>query len=170
MRSAPVFTALLALAACSDTAAPDKSDAPAKPAETATPATPSGAWQLASSGEGSGLFLPGMEADVADRPVVHFFCPKGIKRLLVNVPTFKPIASEERLSIGAGGTVTLLVADPKGDAMRGGVSGEAPLPDDLPLILRSPEGVRASYGAQAVGPLPAIPAATVQRFIEACID
>ncbi|WP_447765318.1 hypothetical protein [Sphingopyxis panaciterrae] len=170
MRSALAFTALLALAGCSDTAAPDKSDTPAKQARTATPEVPAGTWQFASSGEGSGLFLPGMAPDVADRPVVHFFCPKGVMRLLVNVPSFKPVASEERLSIGAGGTVVTLVADPKGDAMRGGVSGEAPFPEDLPFILRSPEGVRASYGAQAVGPLPAIPAATARRFIDACID
>lgn len=125
---------------------------------------------MASSGEGSGLFLTGMEAAVADRPVVHFFCPKGVKRLLVNIPTFKPVASEERLSIGAGGTAAVLIADPGGDRQRGGVSGEGPIPDDLPLILRAPAGVGVAYGAQTIGPLPAIPADMVQDFIDACID
>ncbi|HZX80166.1 MAG TPA: hypothetical protein VFE72_04325, partial [Lysobacter sp.] len=87
-------------------------------------------------------------------------------RLRVNVPGFAAVASEERMSFGQGGEVMALVADPSGDATRGGVTAQTPVPADLHGLLSG--GVTATYGAQVSGPHPAPPAALVSRFVAAC--
>jgi uncharacterized membrane protein len=94
------------------------------------------------------------------------FCPAARNELLVNVPSFKPIGSEERLSFGSGGEVVALVADPRGDAQRGGVSGRGAVPDNLAALISGP--VSASYGAQSSGPHPAPPAELARAFVSAC--
>jgi uncharacterized membrane protein len=84
----------------------------------------------------------------------------------VNVPGFRPIGSEERLSFGSGGEVAALVADSAGDRQRGGVTGTAAVPDDLAALVAGT--VSASYGAQSSGPHPAPPAALSKAFVAAC--
>ena len=125
------------------------------------PGTTSG-WELLASGEGTALRLVG----ASGAPVVHLFCPAGSGRLLVNVASFKPIGSEERLSVGGSGDVVALVADSRGDALRGGVSGEGPVPAELGFILAGP--VSVSYGAESVGPLPRAPQPERDAFVAAC--
>lgn len=121
-------------------------------------------WELISSGEGSGLhFGPGGE-----RGIIEIFCPAVAGEIVVNVPAFMPIASEERMSMGQGGVVATLVADPAGDPHRGGVTGAAPVPADLAALLAGAPSV--SYGAQASGPHPAPPADLVEDFVTACND
>lgn len=120
------------------------------------------AWDLQSSDEGAALAI-GASGGAAG---LRLFCPAGERKLLVNVPSFRPIGSEERLSFGQGGEVVALVADPSGDRQRGGVSGEGPLPPNLVKLLSGK--VSASYGAQASGPHPAPPAAAVNAFAAAC--
>ena len=84
-------------------------------ANAAAPATADGGWELLSSGEGTALRLAR-----GDGAAIHLFCPSLSGRLVVNVPGFDAIASEERLSLGSDGTVVALVADSGGDALRGG--------------------------------------------------
>lgn len=132
----------------------------------AASAKPSGeatgpAWDLQSSGEGVALVLAG-----PDRPALRLFCPAGGKSLLVNVPGFRPIGSEERLSFGSGGEASALVADSRGDRQRGGVTGTGAVPESLAALVGGP--VSVSYGAQRSGPHPAPPKALSSAFVAAC--
>lgn len=138
-------------------------------AEAETPAAaakspgdgPRAGWDLQSSGEGVALVLAGTE-----RPAIRLFCPAGGKRLVVNVPGFRPIGSEERLSVGSGGEAAALVADSRGDRQRGGVTGTGEVPEALAAMIGGP--VSASYGAQRSGPHPAPPRALSSAFVSAC--
>ena len=118
-------------------------------------------WDLRSGREGVELVLrPGADA------AIRLVCPAGERRLLVNVPAFRPVGSEERLSFGSGGEVVALVADTRGDPERGGVSGAGPIPDNLAALLSGP--VAANYGAQNSGPHQAPPAQLTRAFVAAC--
>jgi uncharacterized membrane protein len=130
-------------------------------ADPAAGAKAPGGWDLHSSGEGVALVLGG-----TDRPTIRLFCPAGGKNLVVNVPGFRPIGSEERLSFGSGGEAAALVADSRGDRQRGGVTGTGPVPDDLAALVGGP--LSASYGAQRSGPHPAPPQALSKAFASAC--
>jgi uncharacterized membrane protein len=59
-----------------------------------------------------------------------------------------------------------MVADTRGDANRGGVSGTGPVPDSLPVMLGGP--IAANYGAQTSGPHPSPPADLARNFLAAC--
>jgi uncharacterized membrane protein len=138
-------------------------EAPAAPAAAASKA-PAASWDLQSSGEGVALaLLPG-----SGPASIRLFCPTEGKRLLVNVPAFRPIGSEERLSIGSGGTAHALVADSAGDRQRGGVTGAGGVPGALAALVGGP--ISASYGAQSSGPHPAPPQALARAFVAACSD
>ncbi|MEO8175855.1 MAG: hypothetical protein ABI626_04255 [Sphingomicrobium sp.] len=160
-----VTTAAFLLGACaqrdgaeasrSNAAAGDDGNRPSAPSSAAQ-------WTVQSSGEGVALALLGQNGET----VIQLLCPAGLNRLLVNVQAFKPIASEERLSFGSGGTVAALVADPRGDTRRGGLSGTGQVPDDLKELVSGP--IAARYGAQHSGPHPAPPAETSGRFVTAC--
>lgn len=119
---------------------------------------------LQSSGEGTALVI----ADSSGKAAIRLFCPAGAGTLLVNVPAFRPIGSEERLSFGQGGRAEALVADSSGDKARGGVTGEGPVPDNLVALLSG--RLSASYGAQSSGPHPQAPAALIDAFAGACSD
>ena len=121
-------------------------------------------WDMQSSGEGSALVI----SDDAGNTMMRLFCPASTGKLLVNVPGFKPISSEERLSFGQRGEAEALVADSTGDAERGGVTGEGAVPRNLLALLSG--GVSASYGSQKSGPHPAPPADLVAAFADACLD
>ncbi|HEX6375626.1 MAG TPA: hypothetical protein VFZ91_07880 [Allosphingosinicella sp.] len=136
------------------------------PARAAAPpdagTVPAARWDLQSSGEGVALAL----MSAPERSAIRLFCQAGQDRLLVNVPAFRPIASEERLSFGSGGEVVALVADGSGDRQRGGVSAAGAVPDDLAALIGGP--VSASYGAQNSGPHPAPPQNLSRAFVAAC--
>ena len=121
-------------------------------------------WHGSASGEGAGLGLGTAEG----KRVITLFCPAGSPVLLVNVPGFRPVGSEERMSFGAGGTVTTLVADTRGDRLRGGVSGEGAVPAELAAILADPAGLAVNYGSQNLGPLARVPAAQAKDFVAGC--
>ncbi|MGZ8308073.1 MAG: hypothetical protein ACXWU6_15995, partial [Allosphingosinicella sp.] len=137
-------------------------EAPAAAAEADAKGTAAG-WDLQASGEGVALVRTG-----PDRPAIRLFCPAGGKRLAVNVPGFKPVGSEERLSFGSGGDAAALVADSRGDRQRGGVTGTGAVPDDLAALVGGP--VSASYGAQRSGPHAAPPRALADAIVAACRD
>ena len=135
--------------------------APPAPAAGA-PVRPGGGWDLQSSGEGVALALPAAPGATA----IRLFCPAGRGRLVVNVPAFRAIGSEERLSFGSGGEAVALVADSGGDAQRGGVSGAGAVPRNLAALIAGP--LSASYGAQTSGPHAPPPPELARRFVAAC--
>ncbi|WP_114954034.1 hypothetical protein [Sphingosinicella terrae] len=122
------------------------------------------AWEAAAGSDGATLYLPAPDGGRA----VTFFCPRGSGDLLVNVTEFHPVESEERMSVGSGGTVVVLVADTAGDGERGGVSGRSVVPAELEAILGGGEGIAINYGAQNSGPHPRPPAALGRRFAAGC--
>lgn len=169
MRSTAAAALILLLAgACSSGSPPDSGDnasAVAAPRKQAGSATAGEArWNLQSSGEGVALAL----LDGSGKTMVRLFCPAGSHRLLVNVPSFTPVGSEERMSLGSGGEVVALVADSSGDAQRGGVSATGPVPDSLALLIGG--GPAINYGAQNSGPHPAPPGQAVRAFAAACSE
>lgn len=132
----------------------------------ASVAAPRTAWHESASGEGASLFLL---ATGAARELT-IFCPSGSDEVLVNVPAFRPVSSEERMTFGAGGQAVTLVADSSGDRGRGGVSAAAPLPEELRSILTGGQQISVNYGAQNSGPHPPPPAALAAPFLAACTD
>ena len=96
---------------------------------------------------------------------MRLICP-GDGQLLVNVPAFRPVGSEERMTFGQGGTVETFVADPKGDQEHGGVTGKRQVPPHLEALLSG--RVAANYGAQNSGPHQPLPPELVTRFVSAC--
>lgn len=183
MRTSGAIAALLAVTACGSGSgggeAPAGNDAaeaaangtagaagpPAPAANAQAPAqTAAARWDLQSSGEGAALVLPDGRGGTA----IRLFCPSRSGRLLVNVPAFRPIGSEERLSFGSGGEAYALVADTRGDGQRGGVTGSGAVPATLPALVEGP--VSASYGAQTSGPHPAPPRELARAFVAACTE
>jgi uncharacterized membrane protein len=120
-------------------------------------------WDLQSSGEGVALVYPAA-ADTA----LRLFCPADSNTILVNVPAFRPVGSEERMTFGSGGNAHTLVADTRGDRQRGGVSGSGAVPGNLAALLGGP--VSVNHGSQDAGPFPAPPAGLVRSFVTACND
>lgn len=134
-------------------------DPPASPGFTSLNADDG--WDLQSSGGGVALVY--YASGVAS---IRLFCPAGQNRILINVPSFRPIASEERLTFGSGDAAEVLVADARGDQQRGGISAAGPVPSNLEKLLDGP--VAASYGAQRAGPHPAPSDALARDFQAAC--
>ena len=172
MKQFLILVPLALLAACNsqssdkaEPAADDTSSAatpvPPQPNETSPPDQPAAAWDLASSGEGASLVFPAF-----GDPAIRLFCPARKGEILVNIPAFRPIGSEERLSFGSGGAVHTLVADTSGDRQRGGVSGTGAVPGNLGALIGGP--VSVNYGAQNSGPHPAPPQELARAFIAAC--
>ena len=151
----------LLLGGCGGNPPAGDSTAPRQPSGN-TPAANSSAWDLQSSGEGAALVR--LAAD--GTPTVRLFCPRGANRLVVNVTGFRPIGSEERMSVGSDAGTVALVADSRGDAGRGGVTGTGAVPEDLKSLVTGPLSV--SYGTQTSGPHPVAADALTAPFIRAC--
>lgn len=164
IRRLGLLAAVGLLAACSGDAdrAPESPDAIGASA-TPSSSTPAPSWDLVASGEGTALVFPAPGA-----AAVRLFCPAGSQRIVVNVPAFHPIGSEERLSFGSSGNVEALVADTRGDSQRGGVSGTGAVPRNLAVLIGGPLSV--NYGAQGSGPHPAVPQHLASSFVTACND
>lgn len=172
VRSSALLAAAMvaAVAACKPAAPvmPSNGDgdtrAPASPLRPSPPVNPlaRGNWALMMSDQGTGLAFP----STGTRRAIHLYCAAGSPDLLVNLPQVRPVASEERLSFGGGGEVVALVADVRGDRLRGGVSGFGATPATLEAMLHAGPG--ASYGASVLGPLPPVPKEDAHRFAAAC--
>ena len=157
MRTTGLIISALLIAACRPQEPSQSNAAVAEPAKAAE-----SHWDLQSSGEGVALALLSGSGSMAMR----LFCPGARNELLVNVASFKPIGSEERLSFGSGGEVIALVADPSRQAEGGGVTGDGGVPANLAALVSGP--VSASYGAQVSGPHPAPPPDLARAFLRAC--
>ena len=161
-----LLTVGILLAGCSprEDSEQNRASPPTAPAPAPGPNAPAARWDLQSSGEGVALALaaPGGAA------VVRLFCPAVGQQLIVDVPAFRPIGSEERMSFGSGGEAHALVADPRGDPQRGGVTGSGPVPDNFAALVSGPLSV--SYGAQTSGPHAAPSRNLAAAFVAACGD
>lgn len=157
----PVLIALagLALAGC-------------KPAQVA-PSGPAAA--PAQSGEARWAFGIGKNSvemawvtdpATAEAPL-SLVCARG-DGIMVVARAFKPVGSEERLTIGAGDDAFALVAvaaeDPHGPLVR--ATGAAD--DTLLAALSGGLPISASYGAQHYGPIAAPPQALRRAFADTC--
>ena len=155
MSPRPLLLALL-LAACAPPPEPG-----IEPPREAGPVTLSG-WTLqASAAAGAALVKTG--PDGAEE--LRIACRRNPADLWVAVAGFRPIPSEERLSLGANDEVVALVARP--DARPAGVEASGPIPEALLARLETGAAVGVSYGAQTLrtfGPDPALAA----RFAAAC--
>ena len=106
----------------------------------------------------------GSFVDAAGTPTATLSCGSGELRIVV--PGFRPIESEDRLSIGAEGEAFALVADLSAPGPGVTASG-APDPDLLNRLGRG-AALFASYGQQSAGPLAATSSAGLQTVISAC--
>jgi uncharacterized membrane protein len=162
------------LAACGSrdegAAAPAREGAQAAPPVSSAPASPSAGtaaaagWNLRSRGDDVELALRPQSGD----PTLSLSCSAKAKSLRLEMPGFRPIGSEERLSFGSGGEVVALVArgSPRDPSHKAAVSGAGPVPSNLAALIGGP--VSVSYGAQKSGPHPAPPSALALAFVAAC--
>lgn len=150
-------TMLAAVAALLLTTGCDRSEAPAP---TPVPEAPPPAPAMVPSADGAALAL----VDAAGAPTATLSCrPEGLR---IVVPGFRPIGSEDRLSIGTEGEAFALVADLSAPGP-GVTAAGAPDPDLLDRLSRG-GALFASYGQQSAGPLTAASSAGLQAVISAC--
>ncbi|MGZ9098970.1 MAG: hypothetical protein ACXW3O_04635 [Brevundimonas sp.] len=156
-------TMLAAVAALLLTTGCDRPEAPAPapaPAPTPVPAAPPPAPATVPPADGAALAF----VDAAGAPTATLSC--GSEGLRIVVPGFRPIGSEDRLSIGTEGEAFALVADLAAPGPGVTASG-APDPDLLDRLSRG-EALFASYGQQSAGPLAAASPTGLQALISAC--
>lgn len=150
----------LLLASCGGDETAERAPAAAAQGEAGASET-AASWRLVDTPEGAMLELAsgsGVEMRLA--------CRSEAREMLVNVPDFQPVGSEERMTFGQGGTVETFVADPAGDPVRGGVTATGPVPDKLEQLLAG--RVAANYGSQNSGPHPPLPSDLVRNYLNAC--
>jgi hypothetical protein len=126
-----------------------------------TPSAP--VWESAASGEGMSLRLVQPDGKL----VLSIACLGDPKRLVATVPSFQPIASEDRFSLGIGNEPVTLVADPTRQKQPG-IIAEGAVAKDLDRLFADADQISAVYGRQQVGPHPAPDAALKEQFPEAC--
>lgn len=149
-----LIAALLGLAACSrdepaaPTAPAEPSPIPSKPPLVAPPETPGP--------------LAFVDAVGAER--LRLDCRAG--QFHVVVPGFEPVASEDRLTIGAGDEAFAHAADLQVPGP--GVAANGAIDADLLGRLARGEPVRAVYGSQSVGPLTASGPEALRAFAARC--
>ncbi len=138
----------------------ERPEAPPLTPPTPVPAAPSPAAGSVAPADGSALaFL-----DAAGAPTATLSCgPEGLR---IVVPGFRPIGSEDRLSIGTAGEAFALVADLA--APGPGVTASSAIDSDLLDRLARGEALFASYGQQSAGPLAAASPAGLQAWISVC--
>jgi hypothetical protein len=128
--------------------------------DTAVEKTPR--WESATGDGGTGLRIVG-EGGAAEMSI---FCPEARTRLVVSVPSFKPIGSEDRFSLSLGQEPVTLVADPT--RQKTGVTAEGAVPGNLAELLEKAENIGALYGTQRIGPHPAPPKALLDALAKEC--
>ena len=162
--SASVTGALL-LAACGDneppTSQPPATDAE-RPALTPEQALTNADWSLVASGEGVALRLEG-----EDDLIAALACMRDPAGLRAETDRFRPIMSEDRFTVGVGGEAYALAADLEADRERG-VEASGDIPADLLDRLQAGGEIAFNYGAQNLGPFPAVSPADRDAFLAGC--
>ena len=102
----------------------------------------------------------------AEAPI-SLVCARG-DGLMVVARAFRPIGSEERLTLGAGDDAFALVATNVADPEATLVRATGPADDALLTALASGRPISASYGAQRYGPIAAPPQALRRAFADTC--
>lgn len=156
---AAAFAATLVLTGC------DRAQAPAEPApEPPAPDAPTLRWETIASGEGAALMLLGE----GDAQLFHLACLSSPARMTVQVPGFRVVGSEERLTLGVDGEAFGLVADTL--STQPGVRAEAAIDPEFLRRLPLSDDIGAMYGSQQAGPYPAPPDELTEGFVTACRD
>ncbi|MDP9415281.1 MAG: hypothetical protein M3Q08_14610 [Pseudomonadota bacterium] len=117
-------------------------------------------WESAASAAGTALRLVAADGGL----LMSVDCRRGPVRLVVEVPSFVPVASEERFSFGLGAERALLAAHPA--RQKQGVSAEGMVPSKA--AWDKAETVSATYGTQRIGPIPAPPEKLRDMLSRAC--
>ena len=161
---APALGALL-LVACSDNDA-QTSQPPIDEAESAAPLPdepPVGAgWSMVSSGEGVALRL-----EEGGELIASLACMRDPAGLRVESDRFQPVMSEDRFTIGAGDEASAMAANLEAERERG-VEASGDIPADLLDRIEAGGEIAFNYGAQNLGPFPAVPEADRDAFLAEC--
>jgi len=136
---------------------------PAAPAPSAPPSPPPAAaaprWDVSRTGDGATATLVD-----ARGPILRITCTSSPARLRVNVPRFRPIAREERLSLALGNNAIALTAGRGG----GGVTAVGALPANIAGRILRARSIEARYGRQVVGPFTPPRGADAMTLANAC--
>lgn len=97
---------------------------------------------------------------------MSIFCPQARTRLVVSVPGFKPIGSEDRFALALGEEPVTLVADPT--RQKQGVTAEGAAPENFGDLLDKAERIGARYGSQQSGPHAMPPKPLREALAEEC--
>lgn len=95
-------------------------------------------------------------------------CRQPGRQLLVHVPSFTPIASEDRLSLGLGEEPVTLVADLAPRSGNLGIIATGESPGNLEALLVGARQITALYGTQRAGPYPSLSADVASSFARTC--
>jgi hypothetical protein len=156
----------VALAACGRQ---DAGDSPAGEARTSARAQPASAiapglaWTTRVTGVGVSMTLT--EANGA--PVMQLACTRDPAEMTLVVDRFRPVGSEDRLTLGVGEEPFVFVADLRTERPSG-VEAAAPISEALLERLEAAQSVSAVYGAQQVGPHIPPDAEAARIFSSAC--
>jgi hypothetical protein len=131
--------------------------------EPAAPPAAGPAWESVASGAATAVRL----TETGGNVLMSIACLSSPRRLVVTVPSFTPIGSEDRFSFGVDQEPVTLVADPT-KQRQPGVTGEGPVPENFGDLLQSAEQISAHYGNQKAGPHPAPPEALRKALAKAC--
>lgn len=132
------------------------------PASGAASTQPGLSWESAAAGGGNAIRLISPDGTL----LMSVNCLAGPARLVVNVPRFTPIGSEDRFAFAFDDDPITLVADPT--RQTAGVTAEGPIPRGLAEVLERANSVTALYGTQQVGPHIPPPPELGRAFAEAC--
>jgi len=142
--SIPVIVAVLVLAACERSAGPPPGDPATAP--TTVPAASKAGWRLEDSAA-SGVVL--MNMDESGETLLRLACrrtPPG--SLYAELPGFARIDSEDRLTIGAGGELAVLVVSMEGSAVGLRAEGQ-PQPKFVAAVAEG-RPLAVSYGSRQI--------------------
>ncbi|HEX6859034.1 MAG TPA: hypothetical protein VF138_02375 [Caulobacteraceae bacterium] len=121
-------------------------------------------WEASASDEGNALVLFENSTEV-----LRIACLRG-KGMVVYGGRFKPVGSEERMSIGAGDVVVTLVATPTTDRTPPIVKGEGPIDPDFVSAVAEGRKIAVNYGYQNMGPFDGPPEDRAKNFQAGCED
>ena len=161
---APALGALM-LVACGDNDAQTPGP-PIDEAESTAPlpdAPPVGAgWSMVASGEGVALRL-----EEGGDLIAAVACTRDPAGLRAESDRFERVMSEDRFTVGAGDEAYALAADLEAGRERG-VEASGDIPADLLDRIEAGEEIAFNYGAQNLGPFPAVPEADRDAFLAEC--